>query len=142
MPTDKDSTAEALSAHLQRMSESVERISARIARLATVLDVDLQNDSALDRLLNMDGGAPGGHERRVSGMPPAGPERRKSNQQEELRALVVLRYSVARSYVQRVGVQATRHILVHAQDQLERDGFKPGASGTSGDDLRRLFDGF
>ena len=80
MPTDKDSTAEALSAHLQRMSESVERISARIARLATVLDVDLQNDSALDRLLNMDGGAPGGHERRVSGLPPTGasPTSRKS----------------------------------------------------------------
>ena len=141
MPTDKDSTAEALSAHLQRMSESVERISARIARLATVLDVDLQNDSELDRLLNMDGGVPGGHERRVNGLPPTGPERRKSNQQEELRALVVLRYSVSRSYVQRVGVQATRHILVHAQDQLEREGFKPGASGASGAELRRLFDG-
>lgn len=142
MPTEKDSTAEALSAHLQRMSESVERISARIARLATVLDVNLQNDSELDRLLNMDGGTPGGHERRVSGLPSAGPERRKSNQQEELRALVVLRYGVARRYVDRVGVQATRHILVHAQEQLEREGFRPGASGVSGADLRRLFGGF
>ena len=139
MPTDKDSTAEALSAHLQRMSDSVEQLSARIARLATILGVDLQNDSELDRLLNLDGGASDGHERRASARPPPGPERRKSYQQEELRGLLVLRYGVSRRYVSRVGVQATRHILVNAQDQLELDGFKPGASGA---DVRRLFDGF
>lgn len=142
MPTERESTAEALTAHLQRMSSSVERLSARIARLATILDVDLQNDSELDRLLNLDGGAPDAYERRVSARPPPGPERRKSYQQEELRGLLVLRYSVARRYVDRVGVQATRHILVNAQEQLEREGFKPGASGTSGAELRRLFDGF
>lgn len=141
MPTERESTAQALTAHLQRMCTSVEQLSARIARLATVLDVNLQNASEVDRLLNMDGGAPHGHERRVSALPPAGPERRRSHQQEELRALLVLRYSVARRYVDRVGVQVTRHILVTAQDQLEREGFRPGASGASGADLRRLFDG-
>ncbi|WP_027995514.1 hypothetical protein [Simplicispira psychrophila] len=139
MPTEKDGTAEALTAQLERMSNSVEQLSARIARLATLLDVNLQNDNELDRLLNMDGGIPGGHERRVSALPPAGPERRKSNQQEELRALLVLRYGVSRRYVERVGVQATRCILVNAQDQLELEGFKPGAAGV---DLRRVFDGF
>lgn len=139
MPTENEGTTEALTAHLQRMSESVEQLSARIARLATVLDVDLQNDSEINRLLNMDGGVPNGYERRQSAMPAPGPERRKSNQQEELRALLVLRYKVSRRYVDRIGVQATRHVLVNAQDQLERDGFKPGAAGA---DLRRLFDGF
>ena len=139
MLTEKEGTAQALSAHLQRMSDSVERLSARIARLATVLDVDLQNDSEINRLLNMDSGAGGDYARRLSARPPAGPERRKSNQQEELRALLVLRYKVSRRYVDRIGVQATRHVLVNAQDQLERDGFKPGAAGA---DLRRLFDGF
>ena len=139
MPTEKDGTAKALTAQLERMSDAVEQLSARIARLATLLDVNLQNDSELDRLLNMDGGAPGGHERRVSALPPAGPERRKSHQQEELRALLVLRYSVSRRYVDRVGVQATRCILVNAQNQLELQGFKPGAAGA---DLRRVFDGF
>jgi hypothetical protein len=136
MPTDKKGTAEALSAHLERMSDSVERLSARIARLATILDVDLQNDSEINRVLNMDGGAPDGYERRRSASPPPGPERRKSNQQEELRALLVLRYSMSRRYVDRIGVQATRHVLVNAQDQMELDGFKPGASGA---DVRRLF---
>lgn len=139
MPTEKKRTAEALSAHLQRMSTSVEQLSVRIARLAKILGVDMQSDSEIDRLLNMDGGAPDGHERRVSARPPAGPERRKSYQQEELRALVVLRYRQSRRFVDRVGVQATRSILVNAQDQMELDGFKPGAAGA---DLRRLFDGF
>ena len=58
MLTEKEGTAQALSAHLQRMSESVEQLSARIARLATILGVDLQNDSEIHRVLNIDGGAP------------------------------------------------------------------------------------
>ena len=139
MPTEKARTAEALTAHLQRMSTSVEQLSARIARLAKILSVDMQSDSEIDRLLNMDSGAGGDYARRLSARPPAGPERRKSYQQEELRALVVLRYRVSRRFVDRVGVKATRSILVNAQDQLELDGFKPGAAGA---DLRRLFDGF
>ena len=139
MPTEKERTAEALTAHLQRMSTSVEQLSARIARLAKILSVDMQSDSEIDRLLNMDSGAGGDYARRLSARPPAGPERRKSYQQEELRALVVLRYRVSRRFVDRVGVKATRSILVNAQDQLELDGFKPGAAGA---DLRRLFDGF
>lgn len=139
MPTEKARTAEALTAHLQRMSTSVEQLSVRIARLAKILSVDMQSDSEIDRLLNMDSGAGGDYARRLSARPPAGPERRKSYQQEELRALVVLRYRVSRRFVDRVGVKATRSILVNAQDQLELDGFKPGAAGA---DLRRLFDGF
>ena len=137
MPTEKARTAEALTAHLQRMSTSVEQLSVRIARLAKILSVDMQSDSEIDRLLNMDSGAGGDYARRLSARPPAGPERRKSYQQEELRALVVLRYRVSRRFVDRVGVKATRSILVNAQDQMELDGFKPGASGA---DVRRLFD--
>ncbi len=142
MPTESERTEEALAAHLQRMSSSVEEISARIARLAKTLDVDLQNESELERVLNMDGGGAPAHERRAaanSALPAGSPERRKSHLREELRGLLVLRYGVTRRFVDRVGVDATRHILVNAQDQLEREGFKPGAAGA---DLRRLFDGF
>ena len=139
MPTEKDSTAEALIAHLQRMSESVEQLSARIARLGKLLGGDLQNNNEIDRLLDRDSDAPGGHERRLSAQPVAGPERRRLCQQEELRALLVLRYRLSHSYVKRVGVQVTRHILVNAQAQLEREGFQPGAAGA---DQRRVFDGF
>ena len=140
MPTESERTEEALAAHLQRMSGSIEQLSARIARLASALDVDLQNESELDRVLNMDGGGAPAHERRAaanSALPAGSPERRKSHLREELRGLLVLRYGVARSYVDRVGVDATRHILVSAQEQLVREGFKPGADGAN---LKRLFD--
>ena len=130
MLTEIVSGDEALAHHLQRMSASIEQLSARIARLASALDVNLQNESELDRVLNLDASGAAAQ---------ASPDRRKVQMREELRGLLVLRYGVARRYVGRVGVNATRHILVNAQDQLERDGFKPGAAGA---DLRRLFDGF
>lgn len=124
--------------YLQRMSMSVEQVSARIARIATVLQVDLQNESEFSRALNFQDGSDGSPAVPVRALPAAGPERRRSHLHDELRGLLVLRYRIARRYVDRVGIHATRHILVHAQDQLEREGFKPGASGA---DLHRVFEG-
>ncbi len=129
-----------LTGYLQRMSESVELINARIARLATVLDINLQNQSQLNDVLSQDDERRPPVERRKPGAdrPAMSPERRKSHLRQELRALLVLRYGVATRYVAQVGVDTTRHILVSAQDKLEREGFKPGAFGV---DLRRVFNG-
>lgn len=122
------------------MSFSVEQISERIARIATVLNVNLQNESELGRALNQEDGTCGGHPARPRRtLPPRGPKRRESYLHDELRGLLVLRYRVARRYVDRIGIHATRHILVNAQDELQRYGFKPGASGA---DLHLVFDGF
>lgn len=139
MPTETEGNADALAMHLQRMSVSVEQVSARIARIATVLQVDLQNEGEFARVMNHKDGSDGSPAVPVRALPAAGPDRRRRNLHDELRGLLVLRYRIARCYVDRVGIHATRHILVHAQDQLEREGFKPGASGA---DLHRVFDGF
>ncbi len=139
MPTETEGNADALAMHLQRMSVSVEQVSARIARIATVLQVDLQNEGEFARVMNHKDGSDGSPAVPVRALPAAGPDRRRRNLHDELRGLLVLRYRIARRYVDRVGIHATRHILVHAQDQLEREGFKPGASGA---DLHRVFDGF
>lgn len=139
MPTETEGNADALAMHLQRMSVSVEQVSARIARIATVLQVDLQNEGEFARVMNHKDGSDGSPAVPVRALPAAGPDRRMRNLHDELRGLLVLRYRIARRYVDRVGIHATRHILVHAQDQLEREGFKPGASGA---DLHRVFDGF
>ncbi|SEQ79262.1 hypothetical protein [Giesbergeria anulus] len=129
-----------LTGYLQRMSESIESINARIARLATTLDINLQNESELNDVLTQNDERPPPVERRKPGAARTGmsPERRKSHLRQELRALLVLRYGVATRYVEQVGVDTTRHILVSAQDKLEREGFKPGAAGV---DLRRVFSG-
>ena len=124
MQTENTTTELALQERVQRLSESVERLNARIARLAVALDVALDKDSEVERVLQRETNA-------------AGESPRQRRMREELRGLLVLRYGVARSYVDRVGVDATRHILVSAQEQLVREGFKPGADGAN---LKRLFD--
>ncbi len=143
MPTESRGGDDPVADHLRRMSDSVQQLSARIARLATSLGVNLENEAELDQVLRIDAVRVPVPDRRVTpdrrtalraGMSP---DRRKSHMREELRGLLVLRYGVARSYVGRVGVDATRHILVSAQEQLVREGFKPGADGAH---LRRLFD--
>ncbi len=142
MPTDGPEVDGPVADQLRRMIALVRELSARIARLATSLGVDLENEAELERVLHIDAGRVPQPDRRVTpdrrtatrnGMSP---DRRKAHLREELRGLLVLRYGVARSYVDRVGVDATRHILVSAQEQLVREGFKPGADGAN---LKRLF---
>ena len=124
MQTENTTTELALQERVQRLSESVERLNARIARLAVALDVALDKDSEVERVLQRETNA-------------AGESPRQRRMREELRGLLVLRYGVARSVVNRVGVDAARHIMESAQDQLVREGFKPGADGAN---LKRLFD--
>lgn len=143
MPTEHTAANDPIADHLRRMSDSVHELSARIARLATNLGVDLESEAGLERVMHIDAVRVPVPDRRVTpdrrAAPRAGmsPDRRQAHLREELRGLLVLRYDVARTYVDRVGVDATRYILVAAQEQLVREGFKPGAAGAS---LRRLFD--
>lgn len=143
MPTDGLDADDPVADQLRRMSASVRELSARIARLATSLGVNLENESELEQVLHIDAvrlPVPDRRvtpDRRAASRTGMSPDRRKSHMREELRGLLVLRYGVARSYVGRVGVDAARHILVSAQEQLVREGFRPGADGAH---LRRLFD--
>ena len=137
MPTDGPEVDGPVADQLRRMIALVRELSARIARLATSLGVDLENEAELERVLHIDAGRAPSPDRRTATRNGMSPDRRKAHLREELRGLLVLRYGVARSYVDRVGVDATRHILVSAQEQLVREGFKPGADGAN---LKRLFD--
>ena len=118
----EDKTTElALNARVERLSESIERLNARIARLATALDVSLEKDSDIERALQCDSAAAaGGRQRRM---------------QEELRGLLVLRYGVTTRYTQKLGPEVTRDLFIYAEEKLQREGFRPGADGI---DLRAL----
>ncbi len=143
MPTDS-STDEAQAAYLQRLGTSIEELNARIARLAIALGVSLQNDhevvsamnhsSATSVVTERRSAAP---DRRAGSRSDSGSDRRVAYKHVELRGLLVLRYGVTSRYVEQVGVTVTRQIMVAAEAQLKRDGFRPGADGV---DLRRLFD--
>jgi hypothetical protein len=135
MPTDSNDAPLAADAQvlcLQRMALSIEELNARIARLALALGVSLQTEGALSQLLH-------GPQAETEPHPfQSTPERRVAGKWLELRGLLVLRYGVEKRCVDRVGVSATRQILVQTEAHMLREGFQYGADGI---DLHRLFDG-
>lgn len=141
MPTEPAAQDKLQADRLQQMEASIEALNVRIARLAIALGVSLDNDGEVASLMSEH--APTVlHERRAtSGHPEAAhastsPERRVAHQREELRGLLVMRYGIEKRYVDDTGVAATRQIMVEAEQQLERRGFKPGVDGIN---LERLF---
>lgn len=117
---------------LQRMALSIEALNARIARLALALGVSLQTEGALSGVLH-------GPQPETEPHPfQSTPERRVAGKWLELRGLLVLRYGVEKRYVDQVGVDLTRQILVQTEAHMLREGFQSGADGI---DLHRLFDG-
>ncbi|MBP7352087.1 MAG: hypothetical protein KA964_03615 [Comamonas sp.] len=121
MQTENTTTELALQEHVERLSASIERLNARIARLATALDVSLDKDSEVERVLQRDTNAPS--------------DARQHRMREELRGLLVLRYRVTTRYTQKLGAEVTRDLFICAEEKLLREGFRPGADGI---DLRAL----
>lgn len=117
-----------------RLANSLETVSARIARLAIALGIDLDNAQTLDALMAQPAAAPVLEERRKNMVNTAFPlspsgERRVAHLKEELRALVVLRYHLESSSLEHNGLQATREMLEQAHRHLLEQGFKSGADG-------------
>lgn len=136
MPTEPQPAHDPESERLHRMELGLEELNARIARLAIGLGVSLDREDQVARVMQHvhEVHVPverrsGPAERRTTVRPGAGPDRRRAHKLAELRGLLVLRYSVEKSYVDQVGVTATRQMLVEAEEHLARDGFKPGADG-------------
>jgi len=121
MQTENTTTELALQEHVERLSASIERLNARIARLATALDVSLNKDSEVERVLQRGTSAPG--------------DARQHRMREELRGLLVLRYGVTTRFTQKLGAEVTRDLFIYAEEKLLREGFRPGADGI---DLRAL----
>ena len=66
MPTDGPEVDGPVADQLRRMSALVRELSARIARLATSLGVDLENEAELERVLHIDAGRVPQPDRRVT----------------------------------------------------------------------------
>ncbi|OIN92109.1 MAG: hypothetical protein AUJ20_08795 [Comamonadaceae bacterium CG1_02_60_18] len=117
-----------------RLTTSLEALSARIARLAIGLGVDMDNAQAFDAILSQPTAAFVPEERRNSvagtvAVPTPSVDRRVAHLKEELRALVVLRYHLERTSIENGGLQVTREMLEQAHKHLLAQGFKPGADG-------------
>lgn len=119
----------------ERLSASLETLSARIARLAIGLGVDLSDPTAIQKLMEQPRRVPVSVERRVTTSDSrvlhatSCGERRVSHLHEELRGLVTLRYHIETVSVAENGLAATRQILARAHQHLIDQGFKAGADG-------------
>ncbi|MEO6352247.1 MAG: hypothetical protein ABIO19_06235 [Burkholderiaceae bacterium] len=133
MQTDQLSTEDPQAERLQRMTSSMEAINARIVRLAIALDVSLQSNDEVLQVMS---------QQQLPALPHQGQisvSLLMARKREELRGLLVLRYSVETRYVVEVGVTATRQILIEAEQHLASKGFNPGDDGI---DLNRMFNAF
>jgi hypothetical protein len=131
MQTEPMSTLVPDARQLQRMESFLEELNARIARLSIALGISLKHEGELERVISEL------QEQAELHTSHSTPDRRLITQRIELRGLLVMRYGVEQRFVNQVGVTATRHILVEAEEHLARVGFEPGADGI---DLRRLFE--
>ena len=120
---------------LHQMASSIEALDARIAHLAIDLGVSLKNDNELVRVLTRSRVSDLPQERRghtdfgEAARSGADLAPRTAEKWQELRGLLVLRYDVEKHCVQEMGVVATRHILVDAEEHLAWRGFNPGDDG-------------
>ena len=143
MKTDPPSRDEPRTHNEQSIESPLEALNARIARLAMALGVSLSSEGEMTQAMTRPPGLAVPQERRCNperreaARTQAGPDRRMAHLRDELRGLLVLRYSIEKRYVDQSGITATRAIMGEAEDHLVRRGFKPGADGI---DLDRLFD--
>jgi hypothetical protein len=120
MLTDPPFSIEAQAKHVRRMVSSMESLNTRIARLALALDMPLDRQGEQSQLMSCH---------------PVAPNLPMAHQREELRGLLVLRYEVQTRCVARIGITATRQILVEAEQKLLLKGFHLGDDGIDPDFL-------
>jgi len=118
---------------IQRVSASIEVVNVRIARLASALNVSLDDHSAVNALMSSQPVQSVVNERRSTSagmkLVSTGIERRQCHLREELRGLLVLRYHLETVSLNDHGLAVTHQAMVQAEEHLLRRGFKPGADG-------------
>lgn len=117
----------------RRLSVSLETLGERIARLAIGLGIKLNDQQAVQQVIDQapprGRGASGRTAQAMSG------GRRVVLLREELRGLLVLRYQLETVSLNQHGLELTREIVSLAEYRLEQRGFRPGANGPDADGL-------
>ena len=117
---------------LDRLDRSVAELNARIARLAMALNVALDNEEEVRRILSH---RPDPHPMHAE----QGPRFQQMEHEHvliELRGLLIMRYGIEQHVAEDQGANVVRRVLEQAEAELRKHGFKPGADGL---DLDQLF---
>jgi hypothetical protein len=99
--------------HLDRMESAIHELNVQIARLAILLGVSLESREQVAQALQP-----------ASEQAPHG-----AHKHEELRALLVMRYELEKSYIEELGPEQTQQLMLRSEQALVRAGFKRGADG-------------
>lgn len=117
---------------LHRLDKSMVALNSRIARLAMVLSVSLEDEVVVRQILD--------HRPDPHPMHAEQGARFHALEHEhvliELRGLLVMRYGIEKHIVQDQGAHVTRKVLEQAEAELSRNGFQSGADGLN---LEHLF---
>lgn len=112
-----------------RIESTLAEINARIARLAMSLDAPLATEADVAQILNRETAVFLQHDREHLITTLNQSEHRLLHQWEDLRGLLVLRCELMAHSLKDLGLDMTLKITDHIEEQLARDGFKPGAEG-------------
>jgi hypothetical protein len=112
-------------AHRERMASLLQELDEQVARLALSLGLALAERQGLLEAM------------RQTPLHPDDPPRQQRHDAHhaELRGLLVLRYELIGRYVNEIGPDATRALLIEAEQRLLAEGFAPGADGMHLDTL-------
>ncbi len=108
----------------QQLEQRFASLNARIARLCLLLGARLENEADVQRLLG----------RQLPAFDDVEPARgsaqhRLRREWEELRGLVAMRCELVAHTLEHLGLDLTRQLTDLAEQDLLRQGFKPGADG-------------
>ena len=111
-------------AHLTHIESSLERLNERIARLARLLDVPLDNEAT--RLKIIEGRLSAATEWHTLG---AAQDTRRRHEWTELRGLMVLRMHLMKETLDELGLEPTYRIAQLVHEHMTVEGFQPGSDG-------------
>lgn len=134
LPDGLSGGASGLPDQAQHLEQQFSSLNARIARLVLLLDARLESQDDVQRLL--------GRQLPVfadAQQGAASGQRRLLREWEELRGLVAMRCGLVTHTLEYLGLELTRQLTELAEQDLLRQGFKPGADGF--ELLRHLGDG-
>lgn len=117
----------ALNEAIRRAEGMLEELNQRIARLALVLGVPLDDPLEFEKILNRQVHYLTLDAQTVSGLPSR--EHRLVREWEELRGLLVLRCDLMTENLNELGLASTMQITTHVESRLRQEGFTPGADG-------------
>jgi hypothetical protein len=102
---------------IQRLEKTFEQLSARIVRLAKLLDIQLDTDNGVDQAIH-----------RASQI-IEGTHDHHTRLWQELRGLLVLRYQIEKSSVQELGLPVIQTVITELEQHLEASGYAPKVDG-------------